>query len=48
MKEYDNTQQLKTEIEDYIEYYNYNRIKLNLNRMSPIEYRAHHNNKSNS
>ena len=33
---------LKREIEDYIKYYNKERIKLNLNGMSPIQYRAHY------
>ena len=36
--------QLKKEISEYINYYNYERIKLNLNGMSPVQYRAHHNN----
>ncbi|HBI89493.1 MULTISPECIES: IS3 family transposase [Sphingobacterium] len=31
-----------SEIEDYISYYNNQRIKLNLNGMSPTEYRAHY------
>ena len=34
--------QLKKEINQYINYYNYDRIKLNLNGMSPIQYRAHY------
>ncbi|MHA8090874.1 IS3 family transposase [Aquirufa regiilacus] len=25
-----------------MKYYNYERIKLNLNGMSPVQYRAHH------
>ena len=33
--------QLKKEIKEYIKYYNTERIKLNLNGMSPVEYRAH-------
>jgi len=45
---YESTDQLKQDIREYIEYYNNNRIKLNLNGMSPMEYRAHYNNKSNN
>lgn len=33
---------LKIEIKEYIKYYNNERIKLNLNGMSPIQYRAHY------
>ena len=33
---------LKSEIKEYIIYYNNERIKSNLNKMSPIKYRAHH------
>lgn len=33
---------LKIEIIEYIKYYNNERIKLNLNGMSPIQYRAHY------
>ena len=42
MKEYESIQQLKNDIKDYISYYNKKRIKLNLNGMSPTEYRAHY------
>lgn len=42
LKKYDSIFQLKKEINDYIKYYNNDRIKLNLKGMSPIEYRAHH------
>ncbi|WP_368045660.1 IS3 family transposase [Mucilaginibacter sp. BT774] len=31
-------------MKEYIDYYNRERIKLNLNGMSPIIYRAHHYN----
>ena len=34
--------QLKMEINEYIKYYNNVRIKSKLNKMSPIQYRAHH------
>ncbi|AIM38506.1 integrase [Sphingobacterium sp. ML3W] len=47
-KKYESTNQLEKDIREYIEYYNNNRIKLNLNGMSPMEYRAHYNNKSNN
>lgn len=33
---------LKSEIKEYINYYNNERIKSNLNKMSPIQYRAHY------
>jgi putative transposase len=33
---------LKSEIKEYIKYYNNERIKLNLKGMSPIQYRAHY------
>lgn len=42
LKKYDSIVQLKKEIKDYIKYYNYERIKLNLKGMSPIQYRAHY------
>lgn len=48
LKKYTSRNQLKKEIEEYIQYYNKDRIKSNLKGMSPIEYRAHYNNKSNS
>ncbi|WP_404478466.1 transposase [Sphingobacterium sp. ML3W] len=47
-KKYESSDQLKKDIRDYIDYYNNKRIKLNLNGMSPMEYRAHYNNKSNN
>lgn len=34
-------EELKKEINEYIKYYNNDRIKSNLNKMSPIKYRAH-------
>lgn len=42
LNEYESTDQLKKDIKDYICYYNNKRIKLNLNGMSPMEYRAHY------
>lgn len=42
LKKYSSIDQLKTEIKEYIKYYNNDRIKLNLKGMSPIEYRTHH------
>jgi putative transposase len=44
LKKYTSVSQLKKEIIEYIKYYNNDRIKLNLNGMSPIQYRAHHSN----
>jgi putative transposase len=42
LKKFTSINQLKKEIAEYITYYNNDRIKLNLNGMSPIQYRAHH------
>jgi transposase InsO family protein len=42
LKKYNSVEELKKEIKEYIVYYNNDRIKLNLNGMSPIQYRAHH------
>lgn len=47
LNKYESTDQLKKDIADYIGYYNNERIKLNLNGMSPIEYRAHYNKSNN-
>lgn len=41
LNQYNTVDQLKKDIKDYIKYYNYDRIRLNLNGMSPIQYRAH-------
>ncbi len=40
LKKYYSIEQLKQEIDEYINYYNNDRIKSNLNKMSPIKYRA--------
>jgi putative transposase len=45
LKRYSEINDLKKDIEEYIKYYNNDRIKLNLKGMSPIKYRAHHINK---
>jgi putative transposase len=42
LKKYKSIDELKNEIIDYIKYYNNERIKSNLNKMSPIKYRAHY------
>lgn len=42
LKKYSSISQLKQEIKEYIIYYNNERIKSNLNKMSPIKYRAHY------
>lgn len=42
LKKYNSVDELKKEIKEYITYYNNDRIKLNLNGMSPIQYRAHY------
>lgn len=41
LKRYHSVEDLKTDIKEYIQYYNNDRIRLNLNGMSPIQYRAH-------
>jgi len=45
LKKYDSIHQLAKEIKQYIAYYNNDRIRLNLNGMSPVQYRAHHTNR---
>lgn len=42
LKKYRSITELKSEIVDYINYYNNERISANLNGMSPIQYRAHY------
>ena len=42
LKKYTSIDQLKKEINQYIIYYNNDRSKSNLNKMSPIKYRAHY------
>lgn len=42
LKKFNSIDDLKSEVEKYIYYYNNNRIKLSLNGMSPVKYRAHH------
>jgi putative transposase len=42
LKKYTSIDQLKKEINEYIKYYNNDRSKSNLNKMSPIKYRAHY------
>lgn len=42
LKKYASIIQLKQEIIEYINYYNKDRIKLNLKGMSPMQYRAHY------
>ncbi|SNR97440.1 IS3 family transposase, partial [Flavobacterium sp. ov086] len=42
LKKYSSVSELKQEIIEYINYYNNDRIKLNLKGMSPIQYRAHY------
>lgn len=45
LKKYDSIHQLAKEIKQYIAYYNNDRIRLNLNGMSPVQFRAHHTNR---
>jgi len=42
LNKYESITHLKKDINKYIKYYNNDRIKLNLNGMSPVQYRAHH------
>ena len=42
LKKFNNIDHLKREIKEYIGYYNNQRIKSNLNKMSPVEYRTHY------
>ena len=42
LKKYTSLDQLKKEIYEYINCYNKDRIKSNLNKMSPIQYRTHY------
>jgi putative transposase len=42
LNKYTSVEQLKKEIDIYIKYYNNERSKSNLNKMSPIKYRAHY------
>lgn len=42
LEKFNSTNQLKQEIRKYINYYNNDRIKLNLKGMSPVKYRAHY------
>ena len=42
IKKFRSIEELKIEIKQYINYYNNERIKSNLNKMSPIKYRAHY------
>ncbi len=41
LKQYTSISELKKEIKEYIHYYNHKRIRLNLNGMSPVNYRIH-------
>ena len=42
IQKFADVEELKHEIKQYINYYNNERIKSNLNKMSPIKYRAHY------
>jgi putative transposase len=42
IQKFTSLEELKREIKQYINYYNNDRIKSNLNKMSPIQYRAHY------
>ena len=40
LKKFSSVEELKNEIKQYIYYYNNERIKSNLNKLSPIQYRT--------
>ena len=42
LQKFNSIEHLKREIKEYIKYYNNERIKSNLNKMSPVEYRTHY------
>ena len=42
LKKYNSVKELESDIKEYIRYYKYERIKLNLKGMSPVKYRAHY------
>lgn len=41
LQEFNSLEQFHQEVKEYIDYYNNDRIKANLNGMSPVKYRAH-------
>ena len=41
-REFKSMQEFKEELEQYIDWYNKKRIKMKLNGMSPVQYRAHY------
>lgn len=41
IREFENIEQFKVELEKYIKYYNHKRIKSKLKGMSPVQYRTH-------
>ncbi|WP_334073522.1 MULTISPECIES: IS3 family transposase [Paenibacillus] len=41
MQEFENIDQFKAELDQYITYYNHKRIKTRLKGMSPVQYRTH-------
>jgi len=40
LEKFRSVEELQTSIDDYIRYYNHDRIKLKLNGLSPVEYRV--------
>ena len=41
LQKFDSLEHFLNELEEYLEYYNQRRIKVKLNGMSPVQYRAH-------
>ncbi len=42
LQSFNSVEHFLLELEDYLHYYNYDRIKAKLNGMSPVQYRTHH------
>ncbi|MCM3674823.1 IS3 family transposase, partial [Peribacillus simplex] len=41
LQEFESMEHFKQELEEYIHYYNHQRIKVKLKGMSPVDYRVH-------
>ena len=42
LNKWDNMEQFKAALREYVDYYNNKRIKLRLNGLSPVQYRTQH------
>ena len=43
LQKFESIDHFLVELQDYLKYYNQDRIKEKLNGMSPVQYRTHHN-----